>query len=318
MAKGNSKVVAPKAGATEGLTKTQSEDITKLGIKFKTADQAKAGLIKYLAGFEVDSVEDEGIHDLILMAQQFAEEPTGNEEEEEELDEAIEEDEELAEEDEEEMPEEEDDEPVAKPAKTAKPAAKAVAAKAAPKAAKAEKQKNTEKFQPIENKKHLKLAIIETLLAFFPKDVYEIDILTRGFTVRLLGDNTKPTIMCFDHLRILADQGVVGDLFCNRFDSEEDLETSVPGIAGDHETGKYTNPFIRVITGEEVAHILKKTAFLKIAKERALSSDKKMGSNRAKLEEKLKTDNKAKKTAEATKPVAKPAAVPAKPVAKKK
>lgn len=155
-----------------------------------------------------------------------------------------------------------------------------------------------EKWNGRKNKQHLKMkdAFIEE---FFSEEEFQIDILKQGFTIRALGNNAKTTIFNFDELRIVDDK-LVGNLYCNRFKSVDDLcdflqeEFQEP----DKTVGMFrgeSHPCIRKMSQDEVFAVFSSNV-MKEALKRSNITDVKMGKNREKLEETLKSsDKKAKK-----------------------
>jgi hypothetical protein len=146
-----------------------------------------------------------------------------------------------------------------------------------------------EKWDGRNDKKHFKM--IEPFIEeFFGKEEFQIDILKQGFTIRSLGNNAKTTVFNFDELRIL-DGELVGNLYCNRFKSVDDLCELLQDDLQEPEKviGMFrgeSHPCIRKITQSEVFEVFNSDV-LKEALKRANHTDVKMGKNREKLEESL-------------------------------
>lgn len=264
------------------LTKQEISDLKKIGIETKTGTDVEARkiLIKFLHENEVDGVDNDSLSDLIGMAEVFYEPDTNktieNELEEDGLDELAEE-----------------------VVKTT-PVKKSVVTSITKSTVKTKSVPiNGEKFDARNNKKHM--AMLQVFLKTFPEENFQIDALKQGFTVRLLGDNGKTTILNFDELKINNDGELIGNLYTNRFKSADDVTPFLPENIQNKEIGMYrgeSHPSIRCITQSEFFEIINGSeGFLEETLKRAAGKDVTMGINRKKLEAAL-TESKtiAKKT----------------------
>lgn len=175
--------------------------------------------------------------------------------------------------------------------KQVKPAAKTEVKKENKNNAGRKTELSGEKWNGRENKEHLKLkdAFVKD---FFSSEEFQVDILKQGFTIRALGNNAKTTVFNYDELRIL-DGKLIGNLYCNRFKSVDDLCEFLPEEfqEPDKVVGMFrgeTHPCIRKMSQEEVFEVFNSDV-MKEALKRSNITDVKMGKNREKLEESLKS-----------------------------
>jgi hypothetical protein len=175
--------------------------------------------------------------------------------------------------------------------KQQKPAAKAEVKKENKNGAGRKTELAGEKWNGRENKEHLKMKDV-FIKKFFPEDEFQIDILKQGFTIRALGNNAKTTVFNYDELRIV-DGELVGNLYCNRFKSVDDLceflqeEFQEPDKVVGMFRGE-SHPCIRKMSQSEVFEVFSSDV-MKEALKRSNVTDVKMGQNREKLEETLKS-----------------------------
>lgn len=195
------------------------------------------------------------------------------------------------------------------------PAVKVVAKTPAPAKKAVVRDENNVVFDARNNEEHLEF--LDIFKEIFTDDEYEIKILKQGFTVRLLGSNATPTIMNFDELRIIDNTYLKGNAYFNRLKNVEELDgflTEELLEEEEHKDGKKveytanysrgmfrgeTHPSIKGITQDQLFDILGVTknkkgdweateeGYLAVAMDRASGTDKKMGENRQKMEEKL-------------------------------
>ena len=241
--------------------------------------------------------------------------------------EAIAEDEEEDDEEEEETEEEELDKAVKEVKqkgltnKTTKPTPKSEPKKEVTKTTGRRSELSGEKWDGKNDESHMEM--VQPLIdQFFPADQFQVDTVKQGITIRSLGNNAKTTVFNYDELRI-TDDGIVGNLYMNRFKSVDDVADLLPDEFQEPEKniGMFrgeSHPCIRKMTMDEVIEVFNSDV-MKEALKRANHTDTKMGSNRQKLEESLA--GKKKTTAPAVKTTT-TKTVPAKttttPVVKKK
>lgn len=168
----------------------------------------------------------------------------------------------------------------------------------------------------------------------FPEPKYEIKIVKKGITVRVLNKNSAITILNYGEVKGVKrlpaskkDESMMltGNMYVNRFKDVEDIEAYLPEeiqtefaelqANGEplHDIGMYRgepHPCIRNVD-EDLLFSLLEDYLLEESLKRAAGNDKKMEVNRKKLEESLagKQEAPAKKTVVVT-TVAKPAAKP--------
>jgi hypothetical protein len=257
-----------------------------------TTETAKANVLLFLQNNDVDGVEEYELKDLVEMAELFEPQEGGEEVEEgeeevyeqgdDEPEEEVEEEE--AVEDEVEVEETDYDDletaagnlpskkivpAVKKPVAVSKPTAPAAAPKSPVKPASGGAKTGVgrkptlegEKWNGRENEDHM--LMLGNFAEIFPDDQFEITVLKQGFTVRLLGKNTKPTILNFDELRVTAD-GLVGNLYANRFSKPEELTEILPEAYQDKQIGIFrgeSHPCIREMSEAEVLDVLQNSDF---------------------------------------------------------
>lgn len=307
---------------TRDLTKKEQGELLEVGIKATTSAAARVKLVKYLKSQELDDIENDPLEDLIEFAKAYYE--PEDEEEEEDMEE-LEEDEDLEELDEEDEYDiladevEEDTEPdyekmlvkdlrkmciekklIKKNAAVnirkkqpfldlLNPPKKEKKAKEKPKA-KATRGVSVEKFDGRGNEDHFEH--VEALVAkIFPGKDFELKILKQGFTVRALLDNAKPTVINFDDLKFDADGELVGNLYFNKFKSEEDLIEFLPEKFHERKIGMFrgeTHPSMKKVTEKEFKTLLsKKGSILSTTITRCKNEDGRLGTNRKNLEKSI-------------------------------
>ena len=240
---------------------------------------------------------------------------------------------EAEEEPEEEEEEEEAPAPVKKPAGKTVPAkketpapVKTAAKPAAKTTAKAPVAKNPDNllFDARNNEDHKDF--MAPFYEAFPEEDFEIKILKQGFTIRSLGNNAPLTIFNFDELRIIDNSHLRGNAYFNRLAKVEELEAFLPEELLEQEEIKdgkkvdyidlfprgmfraESHPSIKQVTTDQVLEIFglsynakakdweaTEDGYYSEAMTRATSTDKKMGDNRQKMEDKLES-SKAKTT----------------------
>lgn len=221
--------------------------------------------------------------------------------------------------------EEEAEEEKAAPAKSEKkaPAAKKAAPAAAKKAATAktaEKKpsKRGVKLDPQNNPEDLEF-LKEQLSSVFPEDEFVFDaVKSAGVTVKHKGQNSKRGTVLIENCSRQAD----GSVKCNLYFLTLTKNTDVLEKAEiEYEVCWNGAPFVKGTTLTEAVSMIDSVKEFLTAQVKKI--DKKLGENRAKMEEGLAKKSVAAKSAAAAKkpaaaPAKKPAAAPAKKVAKKK
>jgi len=146
-----------------------------------------------------------------------------------------------------------------------------------------------EKFDARNNPKHK--VYLKPFEKLFPEADFEITLLKQGFTIRVLGKNAPTTIFNFDELKI-SDGKLFGNLYTNRFRSVDDLKETLPEEYHEKEIGMFrmeSHPSIRKVSQDELFDIFENSELIRVSLDRANAKDIKMGANREKLEETLKT-----------------------------
>jgi len=312
------------------LSQSQKDALASVGIKgCKTVEEATEKMISNLEVYQVTGIEDESFENLIMYCQAF-----GGESAEAAPDALDEKDalaREVEQEDDDRKDEDDDEEellPVAKktapvtakpaakaapvpPAKKAAPAPAPAPAKAAPvaavkKAAPAPAAKPVVqrgpapsvsiKFDGRNFEEHIEH--ISFLHAFFPVEETQYDLLKQGVTLRALMTNTRPTVMNFDEVRINPDGTTIGNLYLNKFRSVEELMTFLPeGFDENYKIGMFrgeTHPSIKGISQEAIIDLFNNTLIVDETLKRVGKLDSKMGANRAKMVEQLKSTDQKK------------------------
>lgn len=290
------------------LTKAQSAQIASLGIKADSLEAAIEKMVAFLKTQELDGVEGESFENLVLFCEAFAgDNPANAEPSEEDENEALAR--EVVEEDDDDDEEETIVAPVKKPMKPSPPqpapsAAKPVPAKK-PAVALAVPATGT-KFDGRGTPAHGKL--LAFLYEFFPQAEQQWDFLKNGVTIRAMLENTRPTVLNFDEVRINPDNTLSGNVYFNKFKSVEDLEKFLPvGYGESHRIGMFrgeSHPSIKALTQAEIIELFSTTGVVTETFARVGKLDGKMGANRVKMEESLKSERQK--------------SGPAKPAAKKK
>lgn len=311
------------------LQKSQLADLAKVGITgCKTTEDATAKMLELLEQHQVNGVEDEPFENLLMYCQAFAGEDGSAQPSVEDENDAVAR--EVEDEDTHIKREAEDDEeeellPPAKKAAPAKapvkpaPAAKAAPAKPAPtppakKAAPAPAAKpvaqrgpapsTSIKFDGRNDDTHP--AYLAFFNDFFPEAEVQYDMLKQGVTFRALMENTRPTVLNFDEVRINPDGTLSGNVYFNKFKSVEDLLAFLPeGYEETHKIGMFrgeSHPSIKAMTQAEIIDIFTNTEVVSETFRRVGKLDAKMGANRAKMQESLKS---AGQKAATTSPAAK-------------
>jgi len=312
------------------LQKSQIADLAKVGITgCKTTEEATTKMLKLLEQHQVTGVEDEPFENLLMYCQAFAGEdgsakPSTDDENDALAREVEDEDGEInraADDDEEEelLP------PVKKTAPAAKaPVKPAAPVKAAPKPAPAPAAKkaaappakpgprvpaaNTSiKFDGRNDETHP--AYLAFLHDFFPEAEVQYDMLKQGVTLRALMENTRPTVLNFDEVRINPDGTLSGNVYFNKFRSVEDLLAFLPaGFEDDHKIGMFrgeSHPSVKALTQAQIIEIFTDTEVVAETLRRVGKLDAKLGANRAKMQETLKSAEQKKAAAPPAKPAAK-------------
>lgn len=309
------------------LSVQQKEALKSVGLTgFKTVEEATGEMINKLSQYQVTGIEEESFENLIMYCQVFGgeeypAEPSMSDEKDAIAREVEQEDDDrLDEDDEEELL------PVAKKAApkpaTKQPAKKtmekvAPAPKPAPAAAKkvvaAPVSKPTVQRGPAPSASikfdgrnfddHIEH--ISFLHAFFPTEETQYDLLKQGVTLRALMSNTRPTVMNFDEVRINPDGTTTGNLYLNKFRSVEELMTFLPeGFDEKYKIGMFrgeTHPSIKNISQEAIIELFNSTLIVDETLKRVGRLDSKMGANRVKMVEQLKSNEQKAKASPAAK-----------------
>ena len=203
--------------------------------------------------------------------------------------------------------------PAAKKAATA-PAKKAATAKTAEK----KPSKRGVKLDPQNNPEDLEF-LKEQLSSVFPEDEFVFDaVKSAGVTVKHKGQNSKRGTVLIENCSRQAD----GSVKCNLYFLTLTKNTDVLEKAEiEYEVCWNGAPFVKGTTLTEAVSMIDSVKEFLTAQVKKI--DKKLGENRAKMEEGLAKKSVAAKSAAAAKkpaaaPAKKPAAAPAKKVAKKK
>ena len=195
------------------------------------------------------------------------------------------------------------------PAKKTAPAKKAAAKPAAKKAEKAPTAKRGVKLDPQNNPDDLKV-LVDAMSAIFPEDEFKYDaVKSAGVTIKHKGQNSNRALVLIENCSRQAD----GSIKCNLYflTLTKNLEVlDNADIA--YEKCWSGAPFIKGTTLAESVEMV--SAVKDSLTARVKKIDKRLGENRAKMEEGLAKKGAAKAAAEAP---AKPAAKAAKPAAKK-
>lgn len=293
------------------LNKQQIEKLQTFGITAKTKEEAIDAMMLFLQRQNVEGIEGEDFDNLILYCEAFAGEeinnaPTMDDEADALAREVENEDDEVAQS---RQPEEEDDDeeelpipPKKKPAaptnvkrttNPAPPLKKAIApvAKTPTPRRVAPNASSTIKFNGRDEPKHIKH--IEFLQEFFPESETQYDLLKQGVTLRALMSNTRPTVMNFDEVRINPDGTVVGNLYLNKFKSVEDLSAFLPeGFADENRIGMFrgeSHPSVKNLSQSTIVDLFRSTSIVAETMKRVGKIDKRMGDNRATMQENLKS-----------------------------
>jgi chemotaxis protein histidine kinase CheA len=291
--------------------------IKALGINAKSEDDARKKLVAKLEKEGIEGMEEEDIENLIDMVESFVEDDDDIEEndeveeveeeseEEEESDDEEEDIEELADEveaeeaeesddepeddedsdDEEEAEESDDEEEEEKPAPK-KSTKKSVFKKLASK--KSTSSKCSVKLDPKNNEEDR--SHFTNLQKMFGEN-YQFDWLSNhGFTIKYNGKNGKRGIVSIENTTKRED----GNITCNMYLLTMKKETDKLDELGiDYELCWTKAPFMKGITLNEATEILNKV--FEIITGFASKVDKKLGDNRKKMEDSLKSKKKSKK-----------------------
>ena len=319
------------------LSASQKEALKGIGINgCKTVEEATEKMLEKLTVYQVTGVEEESFENLVMYCQAFggeeSTEPNAADEADAIAREVEQEDDDRAAED------DDDEELLPAPKKTATAATKAAPAKPAPApvkkaapapvkpapapvkkaapvvAAKPAVQRGPApstsiKFDARTFEEHMEN--IAWLHEFFPAEETQYDILKQGVTLRALMANTRPTVMNFDEVRINPDGTTIGNLYLNKFRSVEELLTFLPeGFDEKYKIGMFrgeTHPSIKGMTQEAIIELFNTTMIVDETLKRVGKLDSKMGANRAKMVESLKSADQKKAAPAATKAAVTPA-----------
>lgn len=295
--------------------------IKKLGINNSNEDDIRKKLLALLEKQGIEGMEEEDTETLLEMAESFVEEDDDNEVDEELEDDSDDSDDE-EEDDDNSDDEEEDDEPTdedldelaeevenEEPAPAPKKAKKEAPAKKKEAPAKKEKKetkkvnKRGTKLTPKENeddREHFNV-----FKDLFPEDTCQYDWVQTGVTIKNKGTNSNRAMVLIENCSLKDD----GTIRCNLYLLTMTKKKEVLDEKGiDYKTCWSGQPFCSGVTFDEAIAIITElkdeiTGFV-------TKVDKKLGENRKKMEDNLKSAAKKKTTAasskKATKKVAKP------------
>ena len=203
--------------------------------------------------------------------------------------------------------EEEEETAPAAPAKKAEKKETAKKADKAPKAEKAEKKvsKRGTKIDPKNNEEDRK--VFDCLHELFPEDEYIYAwVSSAGVTIKHRGKNSQRAMVLIENCSRQADDSIKCNLYLLTFNKQ----TAVLDEAGiEYEICWSNAPFMKGITLDEAVNII--TTLMPHITATVQKIDKRLGENRAKMEESLAKKSApapAKKTAPATKKAAAPVA----------
>ena len=283
---------------TEKLTTAQIKDLDGVSIKgVKTVEEARKKMIAYLNKQEIDDVDEETYEALYDMVEAIYDDT------DEALDAAVEEvDDEVeeVEDDSDEVDDEVDDleDTAEKEEKENDKVQKKTETTAKKATEKKEKAKGTKKpskrLNPLENKDDA--ARYDELKKVLGADFEYNFIANGGVSIKYLGKNSKKVFLSFDSPKVNKEGEVVGRVYLSSVKDEEVLQEL---FGEDIETKKSWSGNILIIgmSISELASSLKtnKKAFDNVI-HNLTKKDEKLGKNRAKMEEDLKKENKAKAT----------------------
>jgi len=273
---------------TEKLTTAQVKDLDGVNIKgVKTTEEARKKMIAYLKKQEIDDVEEETYEELYDMVEAIYDDTdealdAATEELDDEVDDEIDDLEDTAEKE-----EKANDKVQKKTETTAKKATE-----------KKEKAKGTKKpskrLNPLENKEDA--ARYDELKKVLGADFEYNFIANGGVSIKYLGKNSKKVFLSFDSPKVNKEGEVVGRVYLSSVKDEEVLQEL---FGEDIETKKSWSGNILVI-GMSISELASSLKSNKKAFDNVISNltkkDEKLGKNRAKMEEDLKKENKAKAT----------------------
>lgn len=203
--------------------------------------------------------------------------------------------------------EEEEETAPAAPAKKAEKKETVKKADKAPKAEKAEKKvgKRGTKIDPKNNEEDRK--VFDCLHELFPEDEYSYAwVASAGVTIKYKGKNSQRAMVLIENCSRQADNSIKCNLYLLTFTKQ----TAVLDEAGiEYEICWSNAPFMKGITLDEAVNII--TTLMPHITATVQKIDKRLGENRAKMEESLAKKSApapAKKTAPATKKAAAPVA----------
>ena len=270
------------------LSAEQAKRAKALSIKASNEEDLREKLLEILEENDLPGMEEEDTDMLLDLAESLSDSNVDDNEEVEEKP-AKKATKKVVEEDD----DEEDDEPK-------KPAKKAVKeeAKPAKKVAKEEKpakkavSKRGTKLNPKVNEED-RDAILEIVGEMFPEKNYIYAwVSTAGVTIKYKGKNSNRAIILIENATRHEDGKITFNLFFLTFGKKKELLDE----AGVEYSNSWNNvPFVKSIDSEEAMELLEQ--FESELKDSVKTIDKKMGDNRAKMEEKLKSEKSTKKPA---------------------
>lgn len=297
--------MAKKTTQTGGtpLSTAQKNSLSKLGLNFSSEEEARAHLVNFLHKQELKDIEDEELDNLITFYEAFKPEGENGVEDEDETEEisaaiAREVNHEDAIKREDDEDEDEDEEVIATPTKVvpvpkkAAPISKTAPTKTAAKVSETPKRgpAPVDKFDGRNVKEHAKM--LGFLREFFPDgaDGFQFDLVKQGVTIRALMQNTRPTVLNFDEVRINPDGTLSGNVYFNKFKSVEELVQELPTDFQECKIGMFrgeSHPSIKNLTQDELIQLLRETNILSITLSRVGKLDAKMSESRQKMKESL-------------------------------
>lgn len=275
--------------------------IKKLGINSTSEEDVRKKLLALLEKQGIEGMEEEDTETLLEMAESFVEDDDNETDDEEMDDEELahsmededdeEDDDEPTDEDLDELADEVDDEPAPKKAKKAEPA---------PKKEKKETKKAEKKETKKVNKRGTKLLpktneddrqYFDVFKGLFPDETCQYDWVQSGVTIKNKGTNSNRAMVLIENCSLKDDGTVRCNLYLLTMTKKKDI-LDEKGI--DYKDCWSGQPFCNGITFEEAIAIITElkdeiTGFV-------TKVDKKLGENRKKMEDNLKSAAKKKET----------------------
>jgi len=277
---------------SEKLSKAQVKQLQSIGIKnAKDVEAGRKAMIAFLHSEDIEDVDEDTFDELFEMSSLMYE---GSDKENDELAEEVEAEEDLeaeieAEVEEEEMEEEEEDTKPAK--KTPKPKA------TKPKAEKKDKVKRvTKRLDPKNNPEDAKRydALVSAVEALSPDDAFDFNFIANGgVTVKFLGDNSKRAFFSFDSPKCKGEQ-ILARVYFPVLKKEDDVR-SLFGEDYEIKSDWSGNHLVHDVDVNDLVTLMTDDAEKFQAILTGLGKkDEKLGKNRKKMMDDLKSDKEEK------------------------